>query len=130
MAAKFRVITRIDHMPPGTIGFRAAGTLEPADYLEVLQPGLTAALATGGLRLLFDLDDDLDHVTAGAMLADVRNGLDLEFGEGDWERAAIVTDLEWVRGALKVFAWMVPGKLGVFAREDYDAAKEWVASRN
>lgn len=86
------------------------------------------ALATGGVRLLFDLDDNLDHVTAGAMLADVRNGLDLQFGEGDWERAAIVTDLDWVRGALKVFAWMVPGKLRVFARADYEAAKEWVAS--
>lgn len=123
------MIEIIEDMPEGTIGFRASGTMTREDYLEVLEPALGAALVNGGVRLLFELGNDLDHISAGAMLEDAKTGLSLEFGHhADWKRAAVVTDLDWVRGAIKVFGWMAPGKIATFSLDGIGEAKVWVAS--
>jgi hypothetical protein len=41
-------------------------------------------------------------------------------------RSAIVTDLEWIVNAMRIFAWMVPGEARVFPVAELDEAKEWV----
>jgi hypothetical protein len=80
-------------MPPGTIGFRAAGEIEREDYDEVLVPGLRRALEAGvGLRTLY-LIEDLDEIEPGALWADTRLGFDLGLRHHEaWIRSAIVTD--------------------------------------
>jgi SpoIIAA-like len=71
------VIERLTDMPPGTIGFRAAGEIEREDYDEVLVPELRRALeAGGGLRTLY-LIEDLDEIEPGALWADTKLGFDL-----------------------------------------------------
>jgi SpoIIAA-like len=87
------VIERLTDMPPGTIGFRAAGEIEREDYDEVLVPGLRRALEAGvGLRTLY-LIEDLDEIEPGALWADTRLGFDLGLRHHEaWIRSAIVTD--------------------------------------
>lgn len=41
------MIERLSDMPPGTVGFRAAGKIERKDYDDVLTPGLRRALERG-----------------------------------------------------------------------------------
>jgi hypothetical protein len=41
---------------------------------------------------------------------------------------AIVSDADWIRHAMSVFGWMVPGEAGVFPAAELDAATAWVAS--
>ena len=122
------MIERLRNMPPGTLGFRAAGEIEREDYDEVLVPELRAVLeAGGGLRTLY-LIEDLDEIEGGALWADTKLGFDLGVRHhGDWERSAIVTDTTWMVRAMKVFAWMVPGESRVFPVAELDAAKVWVA---
>jgi SpoIIAA-like len=122
------VIERLTDMPPGTIGFRAAGEIEREDYDEVLVPDLHRALeAGGGLRTLY-LIEDLDEIEPGALWADTRLGFDLGVRHHEaWIRSAIVTDIHWMARATKLFAWMIPGEARVFPRDELEQAKTWVA---
>ena len=122
------MIERLTDMPPGTIGFRAAGEIEREDYDEVLVPELRRALETGGgLRTLY-LIEDLDEIEPGALWADTRLRFDLGVRQHEaWTRSAIVTDIDWMARATKLFAWMIPGEARVFPRDELEQAKTWVA---
>ena len=122
------MVERLADMPPGTIGFRAAGEIERQDYDEVLAPELQRALdAGGGLRTLYVIED-LDEIEPGALWADAKLGFDLGIRHREaWVRSAIVTDIEWIARATKLFAWMIPGEARVFPLAEVDQAKTWVA---
>lgn len=122
------MIERLAEMPAGTVGFRVAGEVEREDYRDVLVPVLRRALdAGGGLRTLY-LIEDLDEVEPGALWADAKLGVDLGVRHhGDWVRSAIVTDLDWMARATRLFAWMIPGEARVFETAALESAKQWVA---
>jgi hypothetical protein len=122
------VIERLTDMPSGTVGFRAAGEIEREDYDDVLVPELHRALqAGGGLRTLF-LIEDLEEIEPGALWADSKLGLDIGVRHHEaWIRSAIVTDIEWMARATRLFAWMIPGEARVFPRGQLEAAKAWIA---
>lgn len=122
------MIERLEDMPPGTLGFRAAGEIEREDYDEVLVPALRRAVESGGgLRTLYVIED-LDEIEPGALWADSKLGFDLGVRHHDaWVRSAIVTDIAWMARATKLFAWMMPGEARVFPRAELDQAKVWVA---
>lgn len=115
-------------MPPGALGFRASGRIVRDDYLNVLVPDLRKAFESGGkLRSLYVIED-LDAIEPRALWEDTK----LEFGLGirhhdQWERSAIVTDIEWMAHAARLFIWMIPGEARVFPVAELEAAKSWVA---
>ena len=121
------MIERITEMPAGMVGFRVAGEVEREDYTEVLVPELRRALeAGGGLRTLY-LIEDLDEIEPGALWADAKLGFDLGVRHHDaWVRSAIVTDLDWMARATRLFAWMIPGEARVFETAALESAKQWV----
>ncbi|HEX8855202.1 MAG TPA: STAS/SEC14 domain-containing protein [Thermoleophilaceae bacterium] len=122
------MIERLKDMPPGTIGFRATDEIEREDYDEVLTPELRRALEAGsGLRTLY-LIEDLDEIEPGALWADAKLGWDVGARHRDaWVRSAIVTDIDWMARATKLFAWMIPGEARVFPVAELEQAKAWVA---
>ena len=121
-------VERLKDMPPGTVGFRADGEIEREDYDEVLVPELRRAVESGsGLRTLY-LIEDLDDIAPAALVADAKLGLDLGIlRRSAWERSAIVTDIEWMARATKLFAWMIPGEARVYPLAELEDAKRWVA---
>ena len=122
------VIERLEDMPAGTIGFRVNGDVEREDYDNVLTPVLRGAVVGGGgLRTLY-LIEDLDDIEPGALWADSKLGFDLGVRHHrEWVRSAIVTDIDWMARATKVFAWMIPGEARVFPVAELEQAKAWVA---
>jgi hypothetical protein len=122
------MIERIAEMPAGTVGFPVAGEVEREDYRDVLVPELRRALdAGGGLRTLY-LIEDLDEIEPGALWDDAKLGFDLGVRHhGAWVRSAIVTDLDWMARATRLFAWMIPGEARVFETAALESAKQWVA---
>jgi hypothetical protein len=121
------MIERIHDMPPGTVGFRAAGEIEREDYVDVLVPDLHKAIEAGPLRALY-LIEDLEEVEPSALWADAQLGYDLGVKHRDaWERSAIVTDIEWMVRATRMFLWMIPGEARVFPTAELEDAKRWVA---
>jgi hypothetical protein len=122
------MIERIEDMPEGTLGFRASGEVSADDYRQVLEPALREAAEAGEVRLLYEIDAPFE-MEAGAMAQDAKVGMQLGLGHlSAWKRTAIVTDVEWVARSVRLFAWMVPGELRVWADlEDLDEARRWVA---
>jgi hypothetical protein len=122
------MIEQLTDMPPGTVGFRAAGDIEREDYDDVLVPALRRALESGGgLRTLYVIED-LDELEPAALWADAKLGFDLGVRQREaWVRSAIVTDVDWMARATKLFAWMIPGEARVFRRAELERAKAWVA---
>ena len=122
------MIEHIEGMPAGTIGLRASGKLSKADYTDVLEPALRQGIDSGELRLVFVLTDfqGLEH---GAWIEDVKTGLKAWVRDhAAWKRFALVTDVEWVAKAMRLFTWMTPGE--VLVQDDLgklDEAKAWVA---
>jgi hypothetical protein len=46
----------------------------------------------------------------------------------DWERCALVTDLDWVQHATRALGWLMRGRLRVFDIDELRAALEWAAA--
>jgi hypothetical protein len=122
------MVERLDDMPPGTVGFRATGEIAREDYERVLGPELRSALdAGGGLRTLYVIED-LEEIEPGALWADAKLGVDVGLRNREaWVRSAIVTDIEWITRATRLFLWMIPGDARVFPLAELDQAKTWVA---
>ena len=121
------MVEQLADMPEGTVGFRVDGDVEREDYERVLGPALRAALEDGGrLRTLY-LIEDLDEIEPGRCWADAELGFDLGVRHHSaWERSAIVTDIEWMARATRLFAWMIPGEARVYPISELRAAKTWV----
>ena len=120
------MIERIEGMPQGAIGLRAAGKLSKDDYREVLEPALREGVASGELRLVFALTD-FDGLEPGAWIEDLKTGLGAWVRDHSaWRRFALVTDVEWVAKAMRAFAWMAPGEVEVYELEGLEEAKIWV----
>jgi hypothetical protein len=122
------MVERLEDMPDGTVGFRIDGDVEREDYTEILVPALKAAVDSGsGLRALY-LIEDLDDIEGGALWEDTKLGFDLAIEHhSDWRRSAIVTDIDWMARASKLFLWLFPGEARLFRVADLEKAKAWVA---
>ncbi len=116
------MIEVLDDLPAGVIGLRATGEVNADDYRDVMIPVLDDALARGGVRLLYVLDE---HATfrPGALFADAKFGVGHLKG---WDRLAVVSDADWLENAVKAFGWMMPGEVKVFDDDDVDDAVEWL----
>ena len=122
------MVEKIDDMPAGTIGFRASGKLTLVDYRDVLVPTLREAVEAGEVRMLFVLSD-FEELEPRAWLEDAKTGVELGFLEHSaWKRSAIVSDAEWVKKAMRMFAWMAPGEVMVFDLDQEEEARAWVAA--
>jgi hypothetical protein len=107
---------------------RAELIQEREDYDDLLVPELHRALeAGGGLRTLY-LIEDLEEMEPGALWADAKLGFDLGVKHhSSWVRSAIVTDIDWMARASRLFAWMMPGEARVFETSELEQAKAWVS---
>lgn len=121
------MVEKIEDMPPGTIGFRASGEVTRDDYRSVLEPALHAAVEAGDVRMLYVVDGGF-KMDAGAFREDAKTGLEIGLRHHDaWKRTALVTDVEWVKTAIKLFAFMAPGEVRVWGMDGLDEARDWVA---
>jgi hypothetical protein len=123
------MIDELDDLPRGVLGFRFSGHVTRDEYRQRLLPPLKACLDRGQkVRLLVVIDDDFDQFEAGALWEDLKFGLGSGLGHlSAWERMALVSDADWVRHAITLFGWLVPGDVRVFPLAALDDATAWLA---
>jgi hypothetical protein len=117
------VIKELSDMPPGVIGFEAAGKLKAEDYRDVVLPALQEAAASGEVRFVIVMND-FDGMTGGALWQDLKLGVEHLRA---WKRIALVTDIGWMHHLTDLFGWMTPGETKTFPIAERDAAVAWVA---
>ncbi len=120
------MIQLIEGAPEGVLAFAAVGEVDADDYTEVLRPAIEEALeGDHRLRFVFEIGSEFDRFTAGAAWDDMA----LEFSHfNDWQRCALVTDVDWVWHSAKALGWLMGGRLRVFDIDELKAALEWAAS--
>ena len=118
------MIKLIPGLPDNVLGFEASGSVTAEDYESVLIPAVEKKLTEQKkIRLLYYLGSDFSDFEFGAMWDDAKIGLQHLTA---WERIAVVTDIDWIRGAVKIFGFAMPGKVCVFENNDLEKAKEWL----
>ena len=120
------MVEQMNDLPEGVVGVSATGEVTHEDYQNVIIPAVEQALAQKDkIRFLYHLGPDFSGFKAGAMWDDAKLGL---AHTRAWERVAVVTDVEWIRKAMRAFGVLIPGELKVFPNSELAAAREWIVA--
>lgn len=118
------MIQIVTDLPDGVAGFVAKGRVTKKDYEDVLIPAMESALRTHRkVRCYFELGPDFSGMEPAAAWEDFKLGVQ---HLTQWERVAVVTDVEWMRIALSIFRFLIPGELRMFDVCQSDQARAWV----
>lgn len=110
--------------PADVVAVSAHGRITAQDYETVLVPLVTrTAKAEGKVKLFYMLGSEFGGVTAGAAWDDAKLGL---LHLGDFARIAVVTDIEWIRLGVKMFAPLLRCPVHLFALSEAETAKAWI----
>lgn len=114
----------IPDLPDNVVGCSATGKVTADDYESVLIPAVETNLKDyDKIRLLYYLGPDFKGYSIGAMWDDAKVGL---MHITAWEKIAVVSDVEWIRGATKFFGFAIPCQVKVFSNDQLPDAKEWI----
>src|SRR4051794_11417736 len=119
------MLDAITDLPAGVIGFKANGKLHSDDYKDVLIPAIEAGIASGEKLRVLLVFPAFEGLSSGAMWQDLKMGVE---HLSKWKKIALVTDVEWMVHATKLFGWMTPGEMKDFPLAEQDKAIEWLAT--
>jgi hypothetical protein len=117
------LISQLDGLPTGVIGFEASGKIAAEDYRDVVVPALQQAAMAGDVRFLIVIRD-FDGISGGALWQDLKMGVE---HLRSWKRVALVTDINWMSHLTDLFGWMTPGESKTFPLDRQDQAIQWVS---
>ncbi len=113
-------------LPGNVAGFTARGKVTGEDYEKVLIPIIEEKLKDHSkIRLLYHLDEGVTGVDAAAMWDDAKVGIK---HLSSWEKIAIVTDIDWIRNAVRLFGFAMPGPVKTFRNRDLPKAVDWITA--
>lgn len=118
------MLALIPDLPARVVGIHASGIVTAEDYETVLVPAIEARLsAFGRIRVLYHLGPEFTGFSAGALWDDMKVGA---AHLKAWERIAVVTDAEWVAGAVRLFRFAVPCPVRLFPNARFAEALRWI----
>lgn len=118
------MLEKIPNLPDNALGFSAKGTVTSKDYEVTIIPAVEALFSRyEKVRFLYHLGEEFSGFEAGAMWDDTKLGLKHFSG---WERMAVVSDVEWIRAAIKIFGLALPGRVRVFPNNELAEAVQWI----
>ena len=119
------MIEMLTDFPENIVAFRCHGRVTKDDYDTVLIPEVEKRLKQHDkLRIYYEFAADFDGIAPGAAWEDAKVGFRHLLS---WERAAVVTDVEWIKQAMRFFGFLMPAEVGTFPVADAGKAREWIA---
>jgi hypothetical protein len=119
------MIELLPNLPDKVVGIIASGQVTASDYENVVFPAIESTLeARGSVRILYQLGPAFTGFTAGAMWDDMKLGI---AHLKAWEKIAVVTDFDWVAGAIRIFGFAMPCPVKVFSNNDFAEAVRWIS---
>jgi hypothetical protein len=118
------MIERLEGFPDHVVAVAGKGQVTKKDYDEVLVPAVESAFKKQQkIRFYYELGPEFSGIDAGAAWQDFKEGVRHFF---QWERMALVTDVDWIRRTINGFGVFMPGELRVFPYAERAAARAWV----
>ena len=119
------MIEEIKNLPENVIGFNAKAQITGEDYEKVLMPLVEEKLKKfKKLNILYHLGEEFEKFEPRAMWDDAKIGI---MHLCSWHKIAVVTDVTWIRGSVKVFGLLMPAHVKIFDNKDIDEAVKWVS---
>ena len=110
--------------PDDVVALLADGIITHDDYEKTLIPIVKNKIRIHGkIKLLYWCGEEFKGFSAGAMLDDAKFGL---MHLGDFLKIAVVSDIEWVRQSIKLFAPFISAPIQVFHNSDIENANRWI----
>lgn len=119
------MIERItEGMRGNVVALAAHGKVSHEDYQKVVIPAIEEKIvAYDKLRLFFHLGEDFVGYSAAAIWDDTKVGIR---NFTSFEKIAVVTNVSWVKEAVRIFGIFMPCPVKVFPNEELSAAAAWV----
>lgn len=118
------MIEHLEGFPDNVVALTGKGQVTKQDYDEVLIPAVENALKNHEkIRFYYHLGPEFSGIDMGAALEDLKEGV-RHFLQ--WEKMAVVTDIDWLRRAVNGFGVLMPGELRVFPNSEAAVARKWV----
>lgn len=120
------MIEMLTGFPDNVVAATAQGVVTKQDYENTLVPRVELTLKRHPkIRCYYELGAQFSKMEPGAMWEDFKVGV----GHlTRWERVAVVTDLDWVRHAVNIFRFLMPGEVRVFATSEAAMARQWIGA--
>ena len=116
----------IEDLPEDVVGIEAAGKLTHEDYTGKLIPLLNEALKKHDkVKLLYVIGPEFDGFELAALWDDTSYGL---HHWHDVSHIAMVTEENWIRAMMAMFAPLFPGEVRIFGLSEIGHAKEWISN--
>jgi len=114
----------LEGFPADVVAIEAHGLIDREAYEQTLVPLVEERIEREGkIKLLYVIGEDFKGFTAGAAWDDARLGL---LHLADFARIAVVTDVEWIRLGVKLFAPLLRGRVRLFGLAEMEEAKRWI----
>jgi hypothetical protein len=119
------MIEQLNGFADNVVAFRCLGRVTKADYKSVVVPAVTEALrARRKVRLYYETAPDFS-LDPGAAWEDFKVGME---NITRWERVAVVTDIGWIKHALQLFGFLMPGVTKLFSGAEAAQARAWICA--
>ena len=119
-------VTVMEDLPDDVLGLSVAGVVTARDYAETIVPLIEAKLARHEkIRLLYRIGPEFEAYTPGAVWSDAMVGVKHLTG---FSRVAVVSDIGWIRHAVRAFAPLMPAEVQVFGDDALAEARAWVSA--
>jgi hypothetical protein len=122
------MIEQLPDFPDNVLAFVCKGRVTKADYDDVLVPAVLHALKKHAkVRLYYETAADFAGMDPEAMWEDFTIGME---HLTRWERVAVVTDIDWIKQATRLFSFLLPGTTKSFPTSEAGQARRWLAAAN
>lgn len=122
------MIELLKDFPDNIAAFAFHGHVTKSDYDTVLIPDFEGRLARHKkVRIYCEIAPDLAGFDPAAVWEDSKFGFGHFF---DWDRCAVVSDVEWAKHVAKFsefFRFLWPGEYRAFSEAEAGKAREWIA---
>ncbi|MGK7954077.1 MAG: STAS/SEC14 domain-containing protein [Crocosphaera sp.] len=103
----------------------AEGKVTGDDYQLAIIPALENKLKQHQkIRLLYELGNHFSGFDLLGIWEDFKLGLK---HWSDFEKIALVSDIQWIRIVTKLFGWILPYPVKVFHNDKLSQAEEWIS---
>ena len=119
------MIEIIPGLPDNVVAVSVSGEVTGEDYKNVLIPAVEEKIKKyGKVRMLYQLDEEIEWFTLNAMLEDAKVGIQ---NITAFEKIAVVSDVDWVNSAVGIFKFIIPFPVKTYKNEELSEAKAWIS---
>jgi hypothetical protein len=120
------MIEILKDFPDNVIAISCEGQVTKEDYEQILIPAITDALKRHDkIRLLYNFSPTFTGYNPGAIWEDMIVGAE---HPTRWERAAVVTDVDWIVQTMRIFSFLIPCPTKVFPPSESAQARAWITA--